>query len=151
MQFQEAISLKSNHLKIPLKNGLLMNNPIKDLSFDYGVLPRRRNFRYAILRCRGVETPLPKQQLNFPTGSLDGERPRNVGAGKEIDVATLGNLCVDIVLDVPELPPTPLDQRKAFLAELSKSPPDKVWFSPFAYCNIFNFLNNDTQYLPQEC
>lgn len=128
MQFQETISLKSNHLKIPFKNGFLINNPIRVLSFDFGVLPIRKNRRYSILRCRGgVETPLPKQRLNFPSGSLDGESPRNVGAGKEIDVATLGNLCVDIVLDVPELPPKPLDQRKAFLAELSKSPPDKVW------------------------
>ena len=46
---------------------------------------------------------------------------------KPIDVATLGNLCVDIVLSVDELPPPSRGERKALMDELSISPPDKVW------------------------
>lgn len=45
---------------------------------------------------------------------------------KPIDVATLGNLCVDIVLSVQELPPQSRGERKALMDELSLSPPDKV-------------------------
>lgn len=48
-------------------------------------------------------------------------------AEKPIDVATLGNLCVDIVLSVHELPPPSRGERKALMDELSLSPPDKVW------------------------
>lgn len=57
---------------------------------------------------------------------MEDDRVKSLGV-KEIDVATLGNLCVDIVLSVPKLPPKPLDERKAFMDELSKSPPDKVF------------------------
>jgi len=46
---------------------------------------------------------------------------------KPIDVSTLGNLCVDIVLSVHELPPPSRGERKALMDELSMSPPDKVW------------------------
>lgn len=136
MHLHEAISFKSHHLPAPYNNGLSTKNPTRLLSFDCRVLPTRRKRRYSILNCRGVETSLPKQRLNFRSGSLDDERPRNVGVAKEIDVATLGNLCVDIVLDVPELPPRPLDQRKAFLAELSKSPPDKRFWEAGGNCNV---------------
>lgn len=45
---------------------------------------------------------------------------------KQFDVATLGNLCVDIILNVPDLPPSPREERKAYMDQLSKSPPDKV-------------------------
>lgn len=54
------------------------------------------------------------------------ERLRSVGVDKVFDVATLGNLCVDIVLNVPKLPPNSREGRKAYMDELSKSPPDKV-------------------------
>lgn len=53
---------------------------------------------------------------------------------KNVDVATLGNLCVDIVLNVPQLPPPSLSQRKAFMERLASSPPSKVVF----YSIIFN-------------
>ncbi|KAI4319489.1 hypothetical protein MLD38_033079 [Melastoma candidum] len=55
----------------------------------------------------------------------EGERGSVPGV-KDIDVATLGNLCVDIVLDVEELPPPSLEGRKAYMDKLSASPPDKV-------------------------
>lgn len=58
-------------------------------------------------------------------------------ADKPIDVATLGNLCVDIVLSVRELPPPSRGDRKALMDQLSTSPPDKVFdFSP----SFFSFL-----------
>lgn len=44
-----------------------------------------------------------------------------------MDVATLGNLCVDIVLGVPKLPPRNPHDRKDFMDRLSASAPDKVW------------------------
>jgi len=53
---------------------------------------------------------------------------RIVGS-KHVDVATLGNLCVDIVLNVPQLPPSSVEQRKAFMEHLASSPPPKVCFS----------------------
>lgn len=48
---------------------------------------------------------------------------------KDVDVATLGNLCVDIVLNVPNLPPASFEERKDYMERLSKSPPDKVGFN----------------------
>lgn len=45
---------------------------------------------------------------------------------KQYDVATLGNLCVDVVLSVPKLPPDSLTDRQDYMNQLSKSPPDKV-------------------------
>lgn len=59
--------------------------------------------------------------------SSGNERLRSAGV-KEIDVATLGNLCVDIVLNVPQLPPSSLEDRKVYMEQLSASPPDKVCF-----------------------
>lgn len=50
---------------------------------------------------------------------------KNVGV-KDVDIATFGNLCVDIVLGVPQLPPEPLSEREAYMEDLASSPPDKV-------------------------
>lgn len=69
---------------------------------------------------------------------MEDDRVKSVGV-KEIDVATLGNLCVDIVLSVPKLPPKPLDERKAYMDELSKSPPDKV-FRVFFFFEYLEFI-----------
>lgn len=116
-------------------NGLFFENPSRLLYLRGGIFPPRKNARCSILSCRGVEIPVPKQYLNslsFSHASGEDQRSRNVGVVKEIDVATLGNLCLDIVLNVPQLPPKPLDQRKAYLDELSKTPPDKV-------CLLFAF------------
>ncbi|KAK2970170.1 hypothetical protein RJ640_019638 [Escallonia rubra] len=57
-------------------------------------------------------------------------------AAKEYDVATLGNLCVDVVLNVPELPPPSRQERKAYMDELSKSPPDKQNWEAGGNCNM---------------
>lgn len=81
--------------------------------------------RYQILKdcCNnGAKFIVPKYSYSV----AQGERLRSVGVDKEFDVATLGNLCVDIVLNVPKLPPNSRDARKAYMDELSESPPDKV-------------------------
>lgn len=60
----------------------------------------------------------------------DGRFGVAAAAVKDVDVSTLGNLCIDIVLNVPELPPRELGERKAYMEQLSASPPDKVCDSP---------------------
>ncbi|CAI0385603.1 unnamed protein product [Linum tenue] len=55
---------------------------------------------------------------------------------KVVDVATLGNLCVDIVLNVPELPPRQRDARLAYMERLSASPPDKRFWEAGGNCNV---------------
>lgn len=55
---------------------------------------------------------------------------------KEFDVATLGNLCVDVVLNVPSLPPSSFDERKHYMEQLAKSPPDKKHWEAGGNCNM---------------
>lgn len=55
---------------------------------------------------------------------------------KDVDVATLGNLCVDIVLNVPKLPPASFEDRKAYMEELSTSRPDKQYWEAGGNCNM---------------
>ncbi|CAL0300611.1 unnamed protein product [Lupinus luteus] len=57
-------------------------------------------------------------------------------AAKHVDVATLGNLCIDIVLNVPQLPPPSLHQRKAFMDNLASSPPHKKYWEAGGNCNM---------------
>lgn len=73
---------------------------------------------------------------NYSYSVAQGERLRSVGVDKEFDVATLGNLCVDIVLNVPKLPPNSREERKAYMDELSKSPPDKLYWEAGGNCNM---------------
>ena len=46
---------------------------------------------------------------------------------KSVDVTTLENLYVDLVLNVPELPPASFLDRKAYIEWLRASPPDKKY------------------------
>lgn len=55
---------------------------------------------------------------------------------KDVDVATLGNLCVDIVLNVPKLPPASFEDRKAYMEELSTSRPDKQYWEAGGNSNM---------------
>lgn len=55
---------------------------------------------------------------------------------KHVDVATLSNLCVDIVLNVPRLPPPSPLLRKAFMDQLAQSPPDKKYWEAGGNCNM---------------
>ncbi|XP_062021853.1 fructokinase-1 [Rosa rugosa] len=69
-------------------------------------------------------------------GALNGSLHSENLAVKDIDVATLGNLCVDIVLNVPQLPPPDADRRKAYMDRLSASPPDKKYWEAGGNCNM---------------
>lgn len=48
----------------------------------------------------------------------------------------MGNLCVDIVLNVPQLPPASLEDRKAYMKRLSESSPDKKFWEAGGNCNM---------------
>ncbi|XP_038718302.1 fructokinase-1-like [Tripterygium wilfordii] len=92
----------------------------------------------SVFTCKGVEIDAPKP-LCITFGSGNGcvrDWKSRSTAVKTIDVATLGNLCVDIVLDVPELPPPSRDARKAYMQQLSASPPDKQYWEAGGNCNM---------------
>ncbi|KAL6516158.1 hypothetical protein OROGR_019463 [Orobanche gracilis] len=132
MHIQVALSLDSNY-------ALFSPCPTKTRQTPRLSPPAKGDFcYYSVLKCRGIEFPVPKQRLNsltFGNGSVEDDRSKSVGI-KDIDVATIGNLCVDIVLNVPELPPKPLDERKTYIEELSKSPPDKEYWEAGGNCNM---------------
>lgn len=128
-----ALTLKTYHALFPP-----CPNPLQNPRSSPSALNSRSHFS-SLLKCSGIEIPpVTKQRLGSLSvggGSVDDDRVKSVGV-KETDVATLGNLCVDIVLNVPKLPPKPLDEREAYMDELSKSPPDKV----FELLLLFFFL-----------
>ncbi|BAT95519.1 hypothetical protein LR48_Vigan02g126200 [Vigna angularis] len=72
-------------------------------------------------------------EIAAPSLSLHSNVPPN---SKHVDVATLSNLCVDIVLNVPQLPPPSPVQRKAFMDRLAQSPPDKKYWEAGGNCNM---------------
>ncbi|CAA7395229.1 unnamed protein product [Spirodela intermedia] len=65
----------------------------------------------------------------------EGEKG-NGGHLKNTDVVTLGNLCVDIVLNVPSLPPPSREGRREYFDRLSASPPDKKFWEAGGNCNF---------------
>ncbi|XP_051118859.1 fructokinase-1-like [Andrographis paniculata] len=93
-----------------------------------------RNFRCtSALKCQGIG-----QRLSYGNGAAaeeEEERIKSVGE-KDVDVATVGNLCVDIVLNVPKLPPKAMAERKAYMEELAKSSPDKEFWEAGGNCNV---------------
>ncbi|KAM4075600.1 hypothetical protein ACB094_10G181700 [Castanea mollissima] len=96
--------------------------------------PRRRRSisRWSISRCcvyPSTPTTTPRAKRSSNVGIISGK-------SKEIDVATLGNLCVDIVLNVPELPPKDPALRKLYMDRLSASPPDKQFWEAGGNCNM---------------
>ncbi|GFP96822.1 ribokinase [Phtheirospermum japonicum] len=133
MHNQVALSLKSNYALFSPCPTKTLPNPRLSPS-----VARRNFYYYSILKCRGIESPASKQSLNslsFGNGSVEDDRSKSVGV-KDIDVATIGNLCVDIVLNVPKLPPKPLIEREAYMDELSKSPPDKKYWEAGGNSNM---------------
>ncbi|XP_074584703.1 uncharacterized protein LOC141840566 isoform X1 [Curcuma longa] len=64
-----------------------------------------------------------------------GGEARN-GVRKSVDLTTLGNLCVDIVLGVPSLPPASKEERRAYMERLAASPPDKKFWEAGGNCNL---------------
>ncbi|XVF71940.1 hypothetical protein PTKIN_Ptkin12aG0080500 [Pterospermum kingtungense] len=85
------------------------------------------NSRCSAFSCRGFQIPVSNHPFPNATNSF---------AVKTVDVATLGNLCVDVVLNVPKLPPPSPEARKAFMEQLSSSPPDKQYWEAGGNCNM---------------
>uniref|UniRef100_A0A0D6R9F3 Carbohydrate kinase PfkB domain-containing protein n=1 Tax=Araucaria cunninghamii TaxID=56994 RepID=A0A0D6R9F3_ARACU len=64
------------------------------------------------------------------------EKERCAQKEKNIDVVTLGNLCVDIVLNVPELPPSSHEEKYRYMLQLAASNPDKRYWEAGGNCNF---------------
>lgn len=54
----------------------------------------------------------------------------------QYDVVALGNLCVDVVLPVPELPSSVPSERAQLLQRLTADPPDKSAWELGGNCNF---------------
>ena len=96
------------------------------------ILPFNLSHSKSVFTCKGVEFAVPKLRSAASNGrlnhaSLPDWKLRSVGV-KDADLTTLGNLCVDIVLNVPQLPPPSREERKAYMERLAASPPDEVDF-----------------------
>ncbi|KAF5930472.1 hypothetical protein HYC85_031345 [Camellia sinensis] len=128
-------------LKSPIKCNGLSPSPIAlpNPRLIHAIFPTVSSKKSSwIFNRKGIEVSVPKHPPNslcFNHNSSDGERLRNLGV-KDIDVATLGNLCVDVVLNVPNLPPDSFEERKAYMDLLSKSPPDKKFWEAGGNCNM---------------
>ncbi|CAD6209704.1 unnamed protein product [Miscanthus lutarioriparius] len=95
--------------------------------------PRRRlaaGAPAARRRCRRLGSHQRGQEA-WGTARGGGEDGR-----KDTDLATLGNLCVDVVLSVPQLPPAPWEERKAYMERLAASPPDQKFWEAGGNCNL---------------
>ncbi|XP_039048067.1 fructokinase-1-like [Hibiscus syriacus] len=114
----------------PIHSRLLFPSPFLTLHPNT-TISKSAHFSFT---CRVLHTPL----LNHPSGSLHTSNAVKPAANvvKIVDVATLGNLCVDIVLNVPELPPPSSGARKAFMEQLAASPPDKRYWEAGGNCNM---------------
>ncbi|KAL5561775.1 hypothetical protein UlMin_031522 [Ulmus minor] len=90
-------------------------------------------------RAKEVQISVPKHSFDSNSSSVNGslhDRKFRSVSRKEIDVATLGNLCVDIVLNVPKLPPANKEDRKAYMDLLAAKPPDKKYWEAGGNCNV---------------
>lgn len=92
-------------------------------AFDLDRLSRRRRLW---LDSQPATILSVRSRVGDRIGAVKGGKGRVL---KDVDLATLGNLCVDIVLNVPRLPPANKEERKAYMDHLAASPPDKVRLS----------------------
>ncbi|XP_062216727.1 uncharacterized protein LOC133916865 isoform X2 [Phragmites australis] len=92
-------------------------------------LPPRRRLAGGAARPRAVAFAVNEARWRGPPHKGGGE-------GKETDLSTLGNLCVDVVLSVPQLPPAQREERKAYMERLAASPPDQKFWEAGGNCNL---------------
>ncbi|KAL9271797.1 hypothetical protein AKJ16_DCAP18846, partial [Drosera capensis] len=113
----------------------------------------RNGYRLFSMICRSKPTDSRNgfsRKLGVEDGGVEVDTGYGVGDGgevgggfgigdryidRDIDIATLGNLCVDIVLNVPKLLPPEINQRKDYMDRLSASPPDKRYWEAGGNCN----------------
>ena len=72
-------------------------------------------------------TDLPDR--SFRNGALcgDGEDGQGeVASESVVDMVTLGNMCVDVFVDVEELPPEEREAKLLYMQKLVEAPPDEV-------------------------
>jgi hypothetical protein len=62
----------------------------------------------------------------FPNECAEKGKKTKWSSNKTVDVTTLGNLCVDIVLNVPQLPPASVEEKFTYMKRLVAAPPDEV-------------------------
>ncbi|XXG77706.1 hypothetical protein AAC387_Pa08g1810 [Persea americana] len=110
-----------NHTKKPILNTFFP--PISTSIHNYN------GFRISA----SINRSIPSKPSEF---TREGDEEMAGGQIKTVDVAALGNLCVDVVLTVPSLPPAALDERKAYMERLSASPPDKKNLEAGGNCNL---------------
>ncbi|KAK9083355.1 hypothetical protein Scep_029826 [Stephania cephalantha] len=87
-----------------------------------------RNGAHSHSNQKRIEVSAPKNRsisLSLSNGFGEEERVRSPVV-KGADIATLGNLCVDVVLSVQRLPLPSLEERRAYMEELSASRPDEM-------------------------
>ncbi|XP_051142321.1 fructokinase-1-like [Andrographis paniculata] len=129
-----------NHVSLSLQSNRALFSPYLDALQNPRFSPKTRFQTRPVFKCCGIQTHVPPQlcrnSINYANGSLEGDRGIISVGVKDFDVATLGNLCVDIVLNVPKLPPKRFDERRAYLEELAKSPPDKNNWEAGGNCNM---------------
>ncbi|KAD6120097.1 hypothetical protein E3N88_11368 [Mikania micrantha] len=110
-----------------IQNPRLRTSHIKTNHFNHHKRAVRGNRIPVNCINNGVEVSVADNRRHFPF---------NLPGVREFDVATLGNLCVDVILNVPKLPPSSFDERKNYMEQLSKSPPDKKYWEAGGNCNM---------------
>ncbi|KAL1329737.1 hypothetical protein HN51_046913 [Arachis hypogaea] len=115
----------------PTPNPGLLTLPLNLLS----PAKRRRSVLFATKNRGAVQIAVANNHpiVVPPSPSYDY---RTFRSAKNVDVSTLGNLCVDIVLNVPQLPPPSFHERKAFMDRLASSPPNKKYWEAGGNCNM---------------
>lgn len=109
---------------------LTLSSPISPHNALQNPRPAIRR-RFTALNCKGIQLSVPSHCY-----TAGGDCTSGGVALKSVDVATLGNLCVDLVLNVPELPPASFLDRKAYMERLAASPPDKKYWEAGGNCNM---------------
>ncbi|CAB4321896.1 unnamed protein product [Prunus armeniaca] len=138
-----TITLKSPipyHAPSSQSHPIFPHNPRLTQSQSYPILAPICTRAHSVFNStRGLDISAPKHTSNSNSNAINGSvhdlKSKSVGV-KDIDVATLGNLCVDIVLNVPKLPPPDVHDRKAYMDRLSASPPDKQYWEAGGNCNM---------------
>ncbi|XP_047084655.1 probable fructokinase-5 [Lolium rigidum] len=96
-------------------------------------LPPRRRLAGGAVRPRAAVAVAVSSAVN---DEARWRPPPGAREGKGTDLATLGNLCVDVVLSVPCLPPAQRDERLAYMEGLAASPPDQKYWEAGGNCNL---------------
>ncbi|GAB2298306.1 hypothetical protein Dimus_032374 [Dionaea muscipula] len=136
--------LKTSNASPPLHYSIPLNEDPIRLAFPTN-LSKTQKIR--VINCKGFQVSALNHRSESPdfgngfpgTGRLKDFETKDIELKnfetKDIDIVTLGNLCVDIVLNVPQLPPTPIHERKAYMEQISSSLPDKRHWEAGGNCN----------------